>query len=91
MRRTFISLQFIESDTLVVPKNSILFAYTDGLTDTVNNLDISISQKEIENILLKNKLSSCEFINKAILFYIEEFKSEMPFIDDIAMLTCKFK
>lgn len=84
-------LQFIESDTLVVFKNSILFAYTDGLTDTVNNLDISISQKEIENILLKNKLSSCEFINKAILFYIEEFKSEMPFIDDIAMLTCKFK
>lgn len=84
-------IEFIESESIIVDKNSLLFAYTDGLTDTVNNQDISISQLELENILLKNNLSSCEFINQAVLFYIEEFKSEMPFVDDIAMLTCKFK
>jgi sigma-B regulation protein RsbU (phosphoserine phosphatase) len=81
----------LETETLLVPLNSILFAYTDGLTDTINNSDETISIDEIKNTVTKNKLSSCEFINKAMLFYLEEFKAEMPFIDDIAMLTCKFK
>ena len=81
----------LETETLLVPLNSILFAYTDGLTDTVNNSDETLSIEEIKNTVIKNKLSSCEFINKAMLFYLEEFKAEMPFVDDIAMLTCKFK
>jgi sigma-B regulation protein RsbU (phosphoserine phosphatase) len=81
----------LETETLLVPLNSILFAYTDGLTDTVNNSDETLSIEEIKNTVTKNKFSSCEFINKAMLFYLEEFKAEMPFVDDIAMLTCKFK
>ena len=81
----------LETETLLVPLNSILFAYTDGLTDTVNNSDETLSIEEIKNTVIKNKLSSCEFINKAMLFYLEEFKAEMPFVDDIALLTCKFK
>jgi hypothetical protein len=40
--------------------------------------------------LINNKNSNSEFINKAMMYYLEEFKAEMPFIDDIAMLTCKF-
>ncbi len=83
-------LQFLENETLLVSAQSILFAYTDGLTDTVNSKDEALSIDEIENILIKNKNSNCEFINKAMLFYLEEFKGEMPFTDDIAMLTCKF-
>lgn len=81
----------LETETLLVPLNSILFAYTDGLTDTVNNSDETLSIDEIKNTVTKNKFTSCEFINKAMLFYLEEFKAEMPFVDDIAMLTCKFK
>lgn len=83
-------LKFLENETLLVSAHSILFAYTDGLTDTVNSKDDSISIKEIENILINNKYSNCDFINKAMLYYLEEFKGEMPFTDDIAMLTCKF-
>ena len=83
-------LHFLENETLLVSAQSILFAYTDGLTDTVNSKDEALSIDEIENILIKNKNSNCEFINKAMLFYLEEFKGEMPFTDDIAMLTCKF-
>jgi len=80
----------LESETILVPINSILFAYTDGLTDTVNSEDNSISEDDLKSIILKNKNSSPDFINKAMLYYLEEFKGEMPFVDDIAMLTCKF-
>lgn len=81
----------IEAETLLVPLNSILFAYTDGLTDTVNNIDETIKVDDIKELIIKNKQASCDFINKSVLFYLEEFKGEMPFVDDIAMLTCKFK
>jgi sigma-B regulation protein RsbU (phosphoserine phosphatase) len=80
----------LESETLLVSSNSVLFAYTDGLTDTINNQEDTVSIEEIEKILISNQKSNCAFINKAMLFYLEEFKGEMPFIDDIAMLTCKF-
>lgn len=83
-------LQSLETEALLVSPQSILFAYTDGLTDSVNSHDDNISVDEIKNILINNKNSNCEFINKAMLYYLEEFKGEMPFIDDIAMLTCKF-
>ena len=83
-------LKFLETETLLVSSQSVLFAYTDGLTDTVNNLDATISVEEIKQIIKNNHQSNCDFINKAMMYYLEEFKAEMPFVDDIAMLTCKF-
>jgi sigma-B regulation protein RsbU (phosphoserine phosphatase) len=83
-------LPFLENETLLVSAQSILFAYTDGLTDTVNSKDDNLSIKEIESLLNIHKNSNCESINVAMMKYLEEFKGEMPFTDDIAMLTCKF-
>jgi sigma-B regulation protein RsbU (phosphoserine phosphatase) len=80
----------IESESLLVSAQSILFAYTDGLTDTTNSHDDTLTLDDLTAILTNNKLSNCEFINKAVLYYLEEFKGEMPFVDDIALLTCKF-
>lgn len=83
-------LHSLETESLLISPQSILFAYTDGLTDTVNSHDDTISVEELKNILINNKNSNCQFINKAMMYYLEEFKGEMPFVDDIAMLTCKF-
>ncbi len=83
-------LQSVEKESLLISKNAVLFAYTDGLTDTMNDVETNISVEEIENIVLKNKLASCSMINKAILYYAEEFKGEMSFVDDIALMACKF-
>jgi phosphoserine phosphatase RsbU/P len=80
----------LESETLLVPVNSILFAYTDGLTDTINTEEQTMTEEDVISILKKNKNSSTEFINKAMIYYLEEFKGELPFVDDIALLTCKF-
>ena len=83
-------LPFLENETLLVSAQSILFAYTDGLTDTVNSKDDNLSIKEIENILSIHKNATSDNINVAMMKYLGEFKGEMPFTDDIAMLTCKF-
>ncbi len=80
----------IETTSLLIPSSSIIFAYTDGFTETNNSSNDTITIEQITDILSNNKNSSANFINKAMLFYLEEFKGEMPFIDDIALLTCKF-
>lgn len=84
-------LPSVQSETIVVSPQSILFIYTDGLTETMNNRHETISLDELERVLLNNQLLDCQLMNQAVLHYLEEFKMEMDFKDDIAMLTCKFK
>lgn len=84
-------LMAIEKESLLMGKNAILFTYTDGLTDIANSQEDNVSVPEIERIIINNKLADCGMINKAIMYYAEEFKGEMPFVDDIALLACKFK
>ena len=84
-------LNFIENDTLLLSKNAVLFAYTDGLTDIVNSTDESISLDDLKTIVSNNRNASCDMINKAMMYYADEFKGEMPFVDDIAIMACKFK
>jgi phosphoserine phosphatase RsbU/P len=66
-----------------------LMCYTDGLTDTENEAGESLSIEDIQNILSKNIKSKPDLINKAILFFAEEFKGSNEFPDDIALLTLK--
>ncbi len=83
-------LQSVEKESILISKNSLLFGYTDGLTDIMNDTEDNVAVSDIENIISKNKLASCSMINKAVMYYAEEFKGEMPFVDDIALMTCKF-
>lgn len=66
-----------------------LLCYTDGLTDTINSEKETISVESIQELMRKNNRSTPDFLNKAILFYAEEFKGEVEFPDDIALLTLK--
>ncbi len=66
-----------------------LVCYTDGLTDTMNTENDSISIKAVEELIEKNNKATPEFLNKTILFFAEEFKGENEFPDDIALLTLK--
>jgi sigma-B regulation protein RsbU (phosphoserine phosphatase) len=66
-----------------------LVCYTDGLTDTSNINDDNVSLEALQEIIHKNMKSEPEFLNRALLFYAEEFKGDNEFPDDIALLTIK--
>ncbi|MBA2611261.1 MAG: PP2C family protein-serine/threonine phosphatase [Bacteroidetes bacterium] len=66
-----------------------LVCYTDGLTDTMNMENDTISIEAVEDLIAKNNKATPEFLNKTILFFAEEFKGENEFPDDIALLTLK--
>lgn len=84
-------LNFIDKESILLSKNAVLFAYTDGLTDILNSQGDTISVDELKSIVNNNHKASCDMINKAMMYYADEFKGEMPFVDDIALMTCKFK
>jgi sigma-B regulation protein RsbU (phosphoserine phosphatase) len=82
-------LSQIEMGSFNYTSEFIVTCYTDGLTDTYNFQNDSLSVEALEEIISKNQNSAPEFVNRAILFYAEEFKGENEFPDDIALLTLK--
>ncbi|MBL7921526.1 MAG: PP2C family protein-serine/threonine phosphatase [Bacteroidia bacterium] len=82
-------LPVINVETFNYTSEFTLLCYTDGLTDTINTEDETISVEAVKDLIEKNNKATPDFINKSILFFAEEFKGENEFPDDIALLTLK--
>lgn len=85
------AIPHIEEEVLNYTSEFTLLCYTDGLTDTYNAHNDTVTPEALKEIMQKNNASRPEFLNKAILFYAEEFKGENDFPDDIALLTLKVR
>lgn len=81
----------IHVETFNYTSEFTLVCYTDGLTDTSNLDNDSVTTDSLKEIIANNNKSKPEFINEALLYYAEEFKGENEFPDDIALLTLKIK
>lgn len=79
----------VEVETFNYASDFTLVCYTDGLTDTYNSDSTNISVESLKEIIEKNNSLTPEGINDAIFSYAEEFKGELEFPDDIALLTLK--
>jgi sigma-B regulation protein RsbU (phosphoserine phosphatase) len=79
----------VEVARLDITKEFVLFAYTDGLTDTMNSAGEYLEENTIVDLISKNYNAEPEFINDSILMFAEEYKGETQFTDDIALLTIK--
>ena len=66
-----------------------LLCYTDGLTDTFNARNENLTVESLKEIIKANATASPDFLNKAVMYFAEEFKGETEFPDDIALLTMK--
>jgi len=67
----------------------ILTCYTDGLTDTVNSQGSSFSIEAVKQIIENNKGISPEHLNGLIISAANEFRGELDFTDDVALLSLK--
>lgn len=83
------NIPFIEEEVINYAGEFTLVCYTDGLTDTANLQSDTLTVDALKEIIVKNNTAKPEFLNKALLFYAEEFKGENEFPDDIAILTLK--
>jgi sigma-B regulation protein RsbU (phosphoserine phosphatase) len=75
---------------LVIEKGSTVVCYTDGLVEMEDERCEQYSLERLEQLILAFPDSRASEINDVILQSINDFRGDMPFVDDLAVLTCRF-
>jgi sigma-B regulation protein RsbU (phosphoserine phosphatase) len=66
-----------------------LFAYTDGLTETVNENNEEFGMESLMDYFRKNADKDIRTIHQDIIVALDGFKGRNAYRDDITMLTCR--
>lgn len=84
-------LPFINIGKEYLEPDSLLFMYTDGLTDLKDQNDEYMEFNDLQTYITENKDLNPEELNAKILNKIENERFNLSFFDDISMLSCRFK
>lgn len=85
----FDTLPKISVGEIILDKNAILLAYTDGLTELENDNGEMFGFDKLCNIVLKNEQESMEILLQNLTNTLHTFKGEQNFNDDVSVLACK--
>ncbi|HQV76342.1 MAG TPA: PP2C family protein-serine/threonine phosphatase [Flavobacteriales bacterium] len=85
------TLPFLRSGEVELPTNSTLLCYTDGLVEQENEAGLSFETAPVAKILNSMVNSSAKAINEALVSAFDRHRNGQPYLDDIAVLTCRFK
>jgi sigma-B regulation protein RsbU (phosphoserine phosphatase) len=73
-----------------VPPGSSVVCYTDGLVELEDERCEQFGVERLEQLMLAFPQSDAAHLNEIIIQSIHEFKGDLPFVDDLALLTCRF-
>jgi sigma-B regulation protein RsbU (phosphoserine phosphatase) len=82
-------LPFVNEGFITDLDDFTLFAYTDGLTETVNEADEEYGVDSLMNYFKKNNGKDIKTIHQDIIVELDGFKGANSYRDDITMLTCR--
>jgi sigma-B regulation protein RsbU (phosphoserine phosphatase) len=80
----------LESGECSIMPDSMLLCYTDGLVEQEDEGGKDFGIEHLEELLLQNRGISSTAFNELLVSHLKTYKGDLPFIDDIALLTCKF-
>lgn len=83
-------LPFLRSGEVELPAGCTLLCYTDGLVEQEDANGNSFETAPITKILNTLARSSAKAINNAVIDTFEAHRGGLPYLDDIALLTCRF-
>lgn len=72
-------------------KGSMVTCFTDGLVEQDNELNEDYGMENLKRIVQSNLHKSIKEINNAVIDDLNLFKGNRGFVDDIAMLSCRFR
>jgi sigma-B regulation protein RsbU (phosphoserine phosphatase) len=87
----FDELPKVREGIITIDPYSILVCYTDGIVDIENKEHKEFSLDYMIEILKNNKHLSMQALNELYIKKIDSFRDGMPYIDDITLLSCRFK
>jgi sigma-B regulation protein RsbU (phosphoserine phosphatase) len=80
----------LEGEVKIAP-NSIVFCFTDGLVETENAESEEFGVERLEKLLLTYFNEGISDLNEIVLQAVNDFKGDMPYPDDLAILASRFK
>ena len=86
----FDELPSIELGNTKVENESLLFMYTDGIIDVVNDKDEHYEEERLEIFLQSNFQSKPQEVSRNLMKEINHYKGENPYPDDVTYLAIKF-
>lgn len=72
-----------------IPPGSLLFNYTDGLTDLKNDAGDFVSEQLLHDFVRQHAALDPDSFNHQLLACMARFRGQQPFLDDVTVLTCR--
>ncbi len=80
----------IEVGETTIEPNSILICFTDGLVELENSEGEQFETERLKSIVNGNNQLAIEALNKLIFSELDRFKGGQKYLDDTAILSCRF-
>ena len=80
----------IQTGSLEVEKDSIIVCYTDGLVEVENEELEEFGTDRLEELVKDQFGKSMATLNSKVIQELNAFRKTMPFVDDTAVLSCRF-
>ena len=84
----FDKLPFLEEDVKSFDSNSLLFCYTDGLTETNNENNDEYGIERIEAYLITNSKDNLKQLHEGLKSDLDNFRKDQDYADDITFFSC---
>ncbi|HNP17856.1 MAG TPA: PP2C family protein-serine/threonine phosphatase [Fulvivirga sp.] len=82
-------LPFVNEGFITDLDEFLLFCYTDGLTETMDEKEQEFGQERLIQYFKENGKKDLKKIHQDIIINLDGFKGKMGYHDDITMLSCK--
>lgn len=86
---TFDYIPEIELGLIDVLPDALIIAYTDGITDLQNDEEAYFEVEILRDFALHYAHLSAQEFNLDLMEFMNEFRGQQPFPDDLSVLTCK--
>jgi sigma-B regulation protein RsbU (phosphoserine phosphatase) len=86
----FEKLPSVEEGHIRIVPNSILTLFTDGVVDLENDKGEHFETENLKRIIRENFNVAMKEVNRKLFEGLHAFKGEQPYVDDTAVLSCRF-
>lgn len=84
------TLPFVRTGEATLPPGSVLVTFTDGLVEQENAQEAAFDMAPVAGALETFGGNGVEAVNTALVAAFQAHRGAQPYLDDIALLTCRF-
>ncbi len=81
----------IKEGVVQINSNDLVLCYTDGVVELEDEQGQEFGVKMLNDLLLSFSSAGTRELNQRIVHELIEHKGKMPYVDDIALFSCRFK